>query len=150
MGFAERGICRFQGCREIAIWAIETAQCLLRVKCPAKWGRCCLVTIYNHVQYVQLVLSDIRSQTESWRLWVLVLPFSAYSLDYFSRFWCSMRKCKLYSVCLSRLSQNVELVICLQFLSPGKSFPCTSEEYERWGSIRHSRLCNRDRLSLSC
>lgn len=39
--------CGFQGCRESAIWVIETAPCLVGIKCPAKWGKCCLVTIYN-------------------------------------------------------------------------------------------------------
>lgn len=78
--------CGFQGCREIAIWVIETAQCLLGVKCPAKWGRCCLVAIYN-LSNNMCNWYYLIPWAESLLSKFLVLHFSAYSLDYLSWFW---------------------------------------------------------------
>lgn len=95
--------CGFHGCREIAIWTIETAQCLLRVKCPAKWGRCCLVTIYNLCNNMCCWYCLI-AKAESLMLRVLVLPFSTSNTVCItfqdSGIFCSMRKCNLFVLCV--------------------------------------------------
>lgn len=69
-----------------------------------------------------------------------------------SGIFCSMRKCNLFilSVCQGWAKMLNWLFAYNTFLSAGKSFPCTYEENEWWGGIRHTRLCNRDKLSLSC
>lgn len=128
--------CVIQGCREVTIWAIETAQCLLRVKCPAKWGRCCLVTIYNPCnnmcsQYFLISRAELESLMSG------VFGFAILCLQL-------LFKILVYFVAWG----NANTLFCLfvriepkcwagyylpTFLSPGKSFPCTHEENEWWG-----------------